>query len=63
MILKDVSKYLFYFMSMSVLPACIYVQSVGVWCLNKSEEGTEPLFMDDVEPPSGRWKLNLGPNC
>ena len=47
---------------MSVLPACIYVDDMHVWCPQRSEEGIRFLGSRVMgEPLCGYWELNLGP--
>jgi hypothetical protein len=49
---------------MCVLPACIYVYHVPMWCSWRSEESVRspgPGVTDGYEPPHRSWELNLSP--
>lgn len=49
---------------MSILPACMHMHNVSVWCPQRSEESIRSSrtgVKDGSETPHGRWELNLDP--
>lgn len=52
-----------YFMSMNVLPVCVYVHSLYEWYLWQSEEGIDPWkwCYACLEPSCGCWQWKMEP--
>jgi hypothetical protein len=53
---------LYYFTSMGILPACMFVYSLCAWCLWRPEEGFRfpGTEVPDGKSPCGCWESNLG---
>lgn len=49
-------------MHMNVLPAYIYAYHMCVWCLQRSEEVSDPLELSDKQLEATTWVLGNKPH-